>query len=44
MNNGLVTSDGTKVLTVAEYYWFVNFIHWSSVKEFSCLKAIDFMS
>ena len=26
MDNGLVTSDGTKVLTVAEYDQFVNFI------------------
>ncbi|HWQ49462.1 MAG TPA: hypothetical protein VN414_11060 [Methanosarcina sp.] len=26
MDNGLVTSDGTKVLTVAEYDLFVNFI------------------
>jgi hypothetical protein len=26
MGNGLVTSDGTKVLTVAEYYLFVNSI------------------
>ena len=26
MDNGLVTSDGTKVLTVAEYDRFVNFI------------------
>lgn len=26
MNNGLVTFDGTKVLTVAEYDRFVNFI------------------
>ena len=30
MNNGLVTSDGTKVLTVAEYDRFVNFIPASS--------------
>jgi hypothetical protein len=26
MDNGLITSDGTKVLTVAEYNRFVNFI------------------
>jgi hypothetical protein len=26
MDNGLVTSDGTKVLTVAEYERFINFI------------------
>lgn len=26
MENGLVTADGTKVLTVAEYDKFVNFI------------------
>jgi len=26
MDNGLITSDGTKVLTVAEYDRFINFI------------------
>ncbi len=39
MDNGLVTSDGTKVLTVAEYDQYVNF-HSNEVQTYFELNTI----